>query len=128
MFYLEDNLDHQAVSPEQAERLLSEWAQASLTVCCMLVLGNFACQIQTMGKLRAIRQHEYAHVAEPVYCVIDPYRFSQIVKAEDDRAIGIRFRGPLDGEGCGIDVLVFVSKTGELDENNLRLLGSNLVH
>ena len=106
-------MEHRAMNSADARKVLDKWVSTGSVVGFCLIIGDFACQAQTSGTLSTFRENEYVLEAAHSYWTIDPNKYTQIESAEDDQFLGIRFRGPHGAVNCGIDVLLFASKSGE---------------
>jgi hypothetical protein len=99
------------ISCKDANKLLAAWVEKRATVCFSLVLGEFACLVHTIGKLRHVqgRQGVYAHLSKEEHrcSEITPDAFNQVAVQEDETVVALRFRGPRESESWGIDVLLF---------------------
>jgi hypothetical protein len=121
-------METKLITAQEADDIIAEWDKAGVTVCFSADYGNIAFMTQHLGKVRTTaRPGIQLHAAGSTTSIVNTSRYREIILAEDEETLGIRFKKPEGIENFEMEILVFISKSGRLDEDNVPL-ASRLIH
>jgi hypothetical protein len=109
-------METKLITPQEADDIIAGWDKAGVTVG-LVDYRNAAFMAQHLGKIRTTaRPGVHLHTAGSTTSFVNISRWREIVLAEDEEILGIRFRKPEGAQNLEMEIAVFISKSGELDK------------
>jgi hypothetical protein len=121
-------METKLITPQEADDIIAGWDKEGVTVAFSVDYGNAAFMTQHLGKVHTTaRPGVHLHAAGSTTSIVNTSRYRELILAEDEEMLAIRFRKPEGVDNLEMEIAVFISKSGGLDEDNVPL-ASRLIH
>jgi hypothetical protein len=116
-----DSMEARQITAQEADSLLQDWERFSSRVCFAVCMGELAWHAHWVGTLRTAGPGRWMLATEQTTNTVSINEYKEIILAEDDELVGLRFRQPGGGDP-GFEVDLFIDKHDGLDQDTLPLI------
>jgi hypothetical protein len=121
-------MERKVISTTEANEIIAGWSKAHRTVCFSVFYGDNAWVTQRIGKMFESHPGIWAHAAGHTTEALLTDNFEEVSLIEDSDTLAIGFRYPKGVTDAAVEIMLFASKSGQLDKKKAIPMISNLIH
>ena len=115
-------MDLRFITAKEANDVIETWAEQSLRICFAVCFGELAWHTRWVGPIHGGDMGRWVQTVDNTTNVLCTDQYEEIILVDDSDLLGIRFRNPKGFATANFEVMVFIHKPGDIDNQSASLL------